>query len=293
MIIWKKRCVTLPPPKKTNDEPTFCFSLITSPFSLYRPKVVLGHMQPSSVQTLDECGRPTCALRSHWSRILFSNTDLLILIWIELIHPILYSWIHFLLFCLFESFPSCFTRIQACWMHPFPHQMRVSFLHFFFKYRLWSMDLLLNIFSNCLLTQFSIFYFQKCGRVRCRMWTWSPRSVRQPRHHRPVWWASSSFVWPSWPFAPWSISPSVATLTKGDGGLAPCSANVCHPLRPPRLSNVAIRADTSRLAVFLFLFLFIQTFLYLRFWFFFLLFGLMGGLDQYLCGLFPSLRMCH
>ncbi len=124
-----KKALRNPAPQKTNDEPTFCFSLITSPFSLYRPKVVLGHMQPSSVQTLDECGRPSCALRSHWSRILFSNTDLLILIWIESIHPILYSWIHFLLFCLFESFPSCFTRIQACWMHPFPQQMMVSFFH--------------------------------------------------------------------------------------------------------------------------------------------------------------------
>lgn len=50
------------PKKKQMMNPPFCFSLITSPFSLYRPKVVLGRMYPSSVQTLDECGRPIFAL---------------------------------------------------------------------------------------------------------------------------------------------------------------------------------------------------------------------------------------
>ncbi len=121
----------------------------------------------------------------------------------------------------------------------------------------------------------SVDFFQKwiSGRVCCRMWTWSPPPVQQPRHHPPVWWASSSFAWPSWPSAPWSISPSVAISTKGDGGPAPCSVNVCHPLRRRPWSNVATRVDTSRLAHFSFIYSNVSVFEVL---FFCLGFGLMG-----------------
>lgn len=50
---------------------------------------------------------------------------------------------------------------------------------------------------------------------------------------------------------PSSILLSVAILMKDDGGQVPCSVNVCHRHHLLHLPSVAIRADTSRLVLFL------------------------------------------